>query len=345
VAYCAAGISVLVVWLARWEVDSVLRDQASFSFFFLAVSVAAWLGGLWPAVFTAIVSCLVGNYFFSHPYGTLYIGGAEEAISMAVFLLVSVVIGILAEISLRALERARIAERKKDEFMATVAHELRSPLSVIHYANALDRLTGEPARDHIDLIDEQVSHLNVMIQDLLDVSRIARGKIRLNREHVEAATIVEGAVIKAQPSIASRGHVLTVNVADEPIPLFVDPVRIEQVLTNLLVNAAKYTPDGGRISIRVQPVEGAAVFTVRDNGIGIAEEMLSRVFDPFVQADSNGTNAEGGLGIGLALVRKVVDIHGGTVQAVSAGSNRGSEFTVSLPLDVQAPAEPALVEA
>jgi len=325
--------------------DPVLRDQASFNFFFLAVSVAAWLGGVWPAIFAALVSCIVGNYYFTHPYGTLEVSWPEEFVSLAMFFVVSLMIGVLAEVSLRALDRARKAEQAKDEFIATVAHELRSPLSVIHYANALDRISDEPARDHIDLIDEQVLHLNHMIQDLLDVSRVARGKIRLDRQRIDARKVVEGAVLKAKPAIAKRGHRLSVDVSNEPMPIYADLVRIEQVLANLLINAAKYTPDGGQILIRAYPMDDSVIFAVRDNGIGIAAELLPRVFDLFVQADDGSGNAEGGLGIGLALVRKVVELHDGSVRASSAGPNQGSEFTVTLPIAAAIPSRPVLVKA
>jgi signal transduction histidine kinase len=320
IAYGTAGISIIVAWAARFLFDPVLEDHASFSFFFLAVSVAAWIGGIW-------------HYYFTHPEGSLQISGIEEFFSLFLFIAVSLIIGVLSEISLRALERARVAERAKDDFMATLAHELRSPLSVIHYANSVDRISGAESRDHIDLIDRQVRHLDLMIQDLLDVSRVARGKIRLNRQHVAASTIVNGAVEKSKPLIESRRHTLHVDISREPMPIYVDPVRLEQVLTNLLTNAAKYTPDGGKIDVSVEPAGDRAVFTVRDNGIGIAQEMLPRVFDLFVQSDRAANRSEGGLGIGLALVRKLVEMHGGSVTATSAGPNRGSEFAVSLPLE------------
>ena len=345
-AYAIAVSGIVVAGAVRYLVDPVLGDHASFSIFFLAVSVAAWMGGVWPAAFAAILSCLVGNYFFTHPQRSLAISSHEELYSLVLFLTVSLIIGMLSEISLRALERARIAEQAKDDFMATLAHELRSPLSVIHYANALNRLSGaEEARDHIDLIDQQVHHLNLMVQDLLDVSRAARGKIRLDRQHVDASAVVEGAVAKARPLIESRQHQLIVDVSAEPMPVFVDPARLEQVLANLLTNAAKYTPDGGEIHLRVEPAEDSAVFTVRDNGIGIPEQMLPRVFDLFVQVDAQSKLSDGGLGIGLALVQKLVEMHGGCVRASSAGANRGSEFVVSLPLDVPAPSRPTLVRA
>ena len=184
-----------------------------------------------------------------------------------------------------------------------------------------------------------------MIQDLLDVSRIARGKIRLERQHLDASKIVEGAVTKAKPTIASRNHTLTVDISNEPMPIYVDPVRMEQSLANLLINAAKYTPDGGRIIVGARAVNDSVEFTVRDNGIGMSEEMLPRVFDLYVQDDANRTKAEGGLGIGLAVVRKIVEMHDGSVRVASEGPNRGNEFTITLPLAIPARSTPSLAEA
>jgi signal transduction histidine kinase len=242
------------------------------------------------------------------------------------------------------LERAKIAERAKDDFMATVAHELRSPLSVIRYANTLQRISGdEQSRDHNDLIDRQVYHLNLLIEDLLDLSRLAHGKIRLDRQHVDASSIVEAAIEKAKPLLASREHKLRVDIAPEPMPLYIDPFRLQQVLANLLTNAAKYTPDGGEISVTAAPQGEQAVFTVRDNGIGIAADMLPHVFELFAQSDRTRKQSAGGLGIGLALVRDLVELHGGNVSASSGGPNRGSEFVVSLPLEQPAPSGNVLV--
>lgn len=346
IPYLAGVVAVAAAWAMRFVLDQHLEDHLSFTFFLLAVSVAAWLGGIWPATFTAILSCLVGNYFFSHPQHSLHITSQEEAISLAIFLIVSLVIAGLAETTRRALMRARLAERAKDIFLATLAHELRSPLSVISYANEMNRLTnpGE-CQEQIDLIQRQVQQLDFMIQDLLDVSRVARGKFRLERKQVDAADIVNGAVEKALPLMQSHEHVLKVMVSPRTMPLYVDPVRIEQVLANLLTNAAKYTPKGGRITIRADVVGDSVIFAVRDNGIGIPDELLPRIFDLFVQAEGAGKNAEGGLGIGLALVRKVVELHDGSVRAASAGINRGSEFTVSLPLKSPARSEPSVAHA
>jgi signal transduction histidine kinase len=332
--YAVGIVGVVVASLLRKLFDPYLGEHLSFSFDYLAVFMAAWTGGLWPAMATAILSSLVSNYFFTDPYLSLAINSVEELIDLISFILVSTIIGVLSEISLRAFSLAKKAEEEKDNFMATVAHELRSPISVIYYANSLNRMaSSEQGSDQLDVIDRQVGHLNLLIEDLLDVSRVARGKIRLDRQHVDASSIVPGAIEKARPLITSRKHTLELDISREPMPLFVDPARIEQVLSNLLTNAAKYTPDGGHIWVMAKPAGDSAILVVRDNGIGIPPEMLSRVFDMFVQGDFGRDRDEGGLGIGLSLVRKISEMHGGSVHVMSAGKNRGSEFLVTLPLE------------
>jgi signal transduction histidine kinase len=337
--YAFGIIGVVVATILRSLCDQYLGAHLSFSFDYLAVFVAAWTGGLWPAIATAILSSLVGNFLFTDPYLSLAINSVEEFIDLTVFILVSATIGVLSEISLRAFALARKAEEEKDNFMATVAHELRSPIAVIYYANSLNRMEStEQPSDQLDVIDRQVTHLNLLIEDLLDVSRVARGKIRLNQQHVDASSVIDGAIEKARPLITSRRHTLKLDVSTEPMPVCVDPARIEQVMTNLLTNAAKYTPDRGHIWITAKPMGDSAILSVRDNGIGIAPEMLSRVFDLFVQGEAGRDRDEGGLGIGLALVRKILEMHGGSVRAESAGKNRGSEFVITLPLEQPAPA-------
>jgi signal transduction histidine kinase len=341
--YIFGIIGVVVATLFRSGFAPVLGEHLSFSFAFLAVFVAAWTGGMWPAIGTAILSALVSNYFFTESLG---ISSPEELFDLAFFVAISVIIGVLSEISLRAMIRTKQAEREKDNFMAAVAHEMRSPLSVIYYANTMNRLAGaEQSNDQLDIIDRQVHHLNLMIEDLLDVSRVARGKIKLKRQRVEVSVIVAGAVERARPLIESHQHVLKTQLPPRPVELFADPIRMEQVLANLLTNAAKYTPDGGEIIVRVEAVNGSVIFSVHDNGIGIEPEMLPRVFDMFAQANTALDRTEGGLGIGLALVRKIVEMHGGTVRAASNGNNRGSEFIVSLPIEQPAPTNAALARA
>ncbi len=235
----------------------------------------------------------------------------------------------------KAEEALREADRRKDEFLATLAHELRNPLAPIRSSVQVLRRLGPPdpqlewARDVIDRQAEQMARL---VDDLLEVSRISRGKVVLRKERVDAAAVITRAVETARPLIEERRHALTVSLPPEPIRLEADPVRLEQVLTNLLTNAAKYTEPGGQIWLTAGREPGEAVIRVRDTGIGMAPEFVARAFEMFAQAEQAKDRARGGLGIGLSLVRSLVEMHGGRVSAQSPGLNRGSEFTVRLPL-------------
>ena len=238
----------------------------------------------------------------------------------------------------RAEEELRDADRRKDEFLATLAHELRNPLAPIR--NSLQilkmpRVDAETAQRSRDMMERQVHHLVRLVDDLLDVSRVMRGKIELRRERVELATVVARAVETVQPLIDAQGHGLTVNLPPESLPLDADPVRLAQVVGNLLTNAAKYTEANGRIRLTAQREGREAVLRVRDTGIGIAPDMLPKVFGLFVQVDHAATRSQGGLGIGLTLVKNLVEMHKGTVEASSAGLGKGSEFVVRLPLSAQ----------
>jgi signal transduction histidine kinase len=237
-------------------------------------------------------------------------------------------------------ERARVADAledaavRKDEFLATLAHELRNPLAPIRNALQIMRLArdGPVVERNRALIERQVEQLVRLVDDLLDVSRAMRGKVTLHCERVDLAAVAANAVETAQPLIDAQGHALTVSPSAEPVPIDADPLRLVQVVANLLTNAAKYTERGGRIGLSVAREGGAGVVRVRDSGIGIAPDLLPHVFDLFVQADHSATRSRGGLGIGLTLVRTLVEMHGGSVEARSAGLGRGSEFVVRLPL-------------
>jgi signal transduction histidine kinase len=233
----------------------------------------------------------------------------------------------------RAAAHLEAEARRKDEFLATLAHELRNPLAPIRNALQILRLAGEGpvAERNRALIERQVDQLVRLVDDLLDVSRAMRGKVTLRLERVDLRAVAAQAVETAHPLISARGHALNVALPPEPVPLDADPLRLVQVVGNLLVNAAKYTERGGRIWLEVGGGEGA-VLRVRDTGIGIAPDLLPHVFDLFVQADQSATRAQGGLGIGLTLVRTLVEMHGGTVEAHSPGPGGGSEFVVRLPL-------------
>lgn len=225
--------------------------------------------------------------------------------------------------------------RRKDEFLAMLSHELRNPLSPILNAVHLLRLQGGEnliQREARSVIERQVGQLARLVDDLLEVSRITSGKIRLREERLDFLGVVERAVESARPLIDRRRHELSVSVPPEPIWLHADPTRLEQVVVNLLNNAAKYTEEGGQILLSARQEGDEMVLRVRDTGVGIAPEILPHVFDLFTQADRSLDRSQGGLGIGLALVRNLVEMHRGTVDAWSPGLGRGSEFTVRLPV-------------
>jgi signal transduction histidine kinase/CheY-like chemotaxis protein len=235
----------------------------------------------------------------------------------------------------RVAETLREADRRKDEFLALLAHELRNPLAPIR--NSLHILRMSPPAEGMfervsEMMDRQVNHMVRLVDDLLEVSRITRGKIELRRERIDVATLMRHSIETSRPLIEASGHELTLNVPSEPILLEGDPTRLSQILANLLNNAAKYMDRGGRIWAGVSVEEGQAVISVRDAGIGIPAEALPHIFEMFMQGDSHPCRTRGGLGIGLTLVKRLVEMHDGSVEARSEGRGKGSEFLVRLPL-------------
>jgi signal transduction histidine kinase len=239
-------------------------------------------------------------------------------------------------------EALKEADRRKDEFIATLAHELRNPLAPVR--QGLDILrrnpTGEGAAQIRDMMDRQLVHLVRLIDDLLDVSRVSQGKIELRKERIEAAAVIRAAIEASQPFIDAAEHSLKIDIPVEPLWLDADLTRLSQVVANLLNNAAKYTPEKGRIELSVRPEGNDAIFEVSDNGIGIPEEMQTKVFQLFTQVQNHLDRSQGGLGIGLALVKQLVDLHGGIVTAQSAGIGKGSVFLVRIPRAVEPEPEP-----
>jgi len=225
--------------------------------------------------------------------------------------------------------------RRKDEFLAMLAHELRNPLAPIQNAVVILK---QPELAHDDLayareiIERQVHQLSHLVDDLLDVSRITLGKVNLEKQTVELATLMTGSVETSRPAIDARRHRLTVSLPPKGVRVDVDPTRLIQVIGNLLTNAAKYTDEGGQIFLTTEQTSRHVFIRVRDTGIGISRELLPRVFDLFIQGDRSLARSEGGLGIGLTLVHRLVEMQGGTVEATSAGPGKGSEFVVCLPL-------------
>jgi PAS domain S-box-containing protein len=236
------------------------------------------------------------------------------------------------------LEALRESDRRKDEFLATLAHELRNPLAPLRNGLQVMRLTEEPAlrEQSLEMMERQLAQLVRLVDDLLDVGRITKGKIELRRERVDVADVIENALETCRPVIEASRHELIVARPPRPIPLLGDRTRLAQVVANLLNNAAKYTPAHGRIWLSGEQDDRQAVFRVRDNGVGIPGDMLPSIFDMFTQVDGSLERAQGGLGIGLTLVRRLVELHGGTVEARSDGPGRGSEFVVRLPMAADA---------
>ena len=252
-----------------------------------------------------------------------------------------------------AAMRLAEAARMKDEFLAMLAHELRNPLAPIRIAVQI--LTG-PDMSHSsisqsslrrarEIVDRQVQHLTRLLDDLLDVSRITTGKIELRKQPVELATALANALDVSRSLLDERKHSLSVSLPHDPIFVVADPLRLEQVITNLVNNAARYTPPSGHIDVTVTRQNADAVLRVRDDGIGMPDDLVPRVFDLFTQADRSLARPGGGLGIGLTIVRNLVELHGGTVTAASDGPGRGSEFVVRLPLGSVREEAPAAVPA
>jgi signal transduction histidine kinase len=234
----------------------------------------------------------------------------------------------------RANAALRDADRRKDEFLATLAHELRNPLAPIRNALEILRLADEPS-DTVsrqrERLERQVAQLVRLVDDLLDVSRITTGKLRLNPEPLTIQEVVEAALEMSRPQIEKARHTLKTEIPPEPIAIIGDRVRLTQVLTNLLNNSAKFTEPGGNIKLTVTRLDGQAEISVADTGVGIPADVLPVVFALFTQVDRSLNRSQGGLGIGLALVRRLVEMHEGTVAVDSEGPGKGATFTVTLP--------------
>ncbi len=240
----------------------------------------------------------------------------------------------------RLYDQLRETDQRKDEFLAILGHELRNPLAALRSALDILRLSDDasPAVELVrDVMDGQVNQLVRLVDDLMEVSRITRGKIELRKEQVDLASVTRSAVETSKPLIDAAGHQLAISLSPQPMTLEADPVRLAQVLTNLLNNAAKYTEQGGQIWLTARREDDEAVVSVRDTGLGIPEDMLPRVFEMFSQESGTRARSQGGLGLGLAVAKRLVEMHGGRIEAHSAGPGQGSEFVLRLPLVGPAP--------
>ncbi len=238
----------------------------------------------------------------------------------------------------RAEDELLQADRRKDEFLATLAHELRNPLAPIRNAARAIRLkaANDPQLQRAqEIIDRQIDHLTRLVDDLLDISRITHGKIELQRELVPLQTVVEYAIEVTRPLLEARRHEFSFEPQDESVWVLGDPARLSQSVANLLMNAVKFTEPGGSVQVGIHRSPTHAVVRVRDSGIGMPEELLDRVFDLFAQGDSSLDRTQGGLGLGLSLVKRLVELHGGSVDAHSDGPGKGSEFNIRVPIAEQ----------
>lgn len=356
--YGTACMTVAAAFGLRTLFDPVLGGRGTYGFFLIATAFVDWRCGLGPALLALGLGTLLGCVVFDWPHDTFAFDLGPNWVPLLMSLCIGAVTVLVCE-SLRtmALENARLyreaklAEVRKDDFLAMLAHELRNPLAPIRNALYIldmvdrdDQRTAEMRR----IIGSQTNHLVRLVDDLLDVARITRGKIELRpTPDAPLAAIVESAVETARPIIDEKQQELRIQLPPSPIALTVDPVRLTQVLANLLNNAAKYTDKAGRIWLTAEVQGGDVVFRVRDTGVGLSAEQLERVFLLFEQADASIEKSRGGLGIGLTLARVLVEMHGGTLSAASGGVGLGSEFTVRLPLAFPRPAttQPSLADA
>jgi signal transduction histidine kinase/ActR/RegA family two-component response regulator len=377
IRYGFAVLAAAVALAVRLVLDPWLEGRVPFLLACLAVVAVAWHGGFGPALIALVIGLLTCPYFFLPPRYSLAASWAGHQPQLIGFAILGVTVGLFSERSRAARQRAEVqareavrhqraleqevqqrqqleenlqqsnralaeAARRKDEFLAMLGHELRNPLAPIGNAVALLRLAAsqEPqVGEACTVIERQLANLTHLVDDLLDVARITRGKVHLRRRSLDLAAVLERAIELTGPLIEGHRHTLTRTRAGAPLWVQADATRVEQVFANLLNNAAKYTACGGVIQVIEECDGAAAVVRIRDSGFGIAPALLPHVFELFAQADRTLDRAQGGLGIGLTLVKTLVELHGGTVTASSGGIGQGSEFVVRLPL-IQAPGAP-----
>jgi signal transduction histidine kinase len=342
----AALLLTLLLW--RW-----IEPQAT-PLFLAAVAVTAWRGGVLPSLLATALAVLTVDYFFNPPVGAFELS-VDNAASAFVFVMVALLISWIDAARKRALrerdrllaseQRARAeaetANRAKDQFLAIVTHELRAPLAVIlGWARLLKGEDGEQAMSldtasrirALEAIERNALVQKNLVEDLLDVSRITNGKFRVEMRPLNLVPVIETAIDTVAPSFAAKRIKLHDQYDQEAGFILGDSDRLQQVMLNLLSNAAKFTPEGGQVEVRLERAGGYARVVVHDTGAGIPREFLPYVFDRFRQADEVLSRRNGGLGLGLAIVRHLVEAHSGTVHATSAGEGLGSTFTVELPL-------------
>jgi signal transduction histidine kinase len=341
IGYVVAVVVTLLTFFARDYLETMLGDRVPLLPFVFAVVVSAWYGGLGPGLLATSMGVALAGYFFLQPDFSIASLRPETAVGLLFFVLTGVTASCLFEAlhkesarSQRAEEALREADRRKDEFIAIIAHELRTPLAPL--ANALQVLRVADAdadrrATAYGMMERHVQQIARLVEDLLDLNRIARGTLSLRKEGVDLAAVLQRARELSQPAIDAGKHELALRLPPQPLCVQGDPARLAQVFANLLNNAARYTAAGGRIDVVAERQGGDAVIRVRDNGNGIPRDMLERIFEMFTQLSDGRASSQSGLGIGLTIVRRLVELHGGRIEARSDGPGRGSEFVVRLP--------------
>jgi len=350
--YLTAFVSTgLALWV-RSALHPWLKEECPFSLFYLSVLLTAWLAGTGPAMLAIALGTASAAFFFIEPRISLRVDSLAEIIQLGIYVFVNCVATglfdrlerqrLLAE--QRSQENSRLsaslrqADERKDEYLALLAHELRNPLAPIRSGLVvLEREANSVSTVHHvrRILERHTGHLVRLTQDLLDISRISRGKIVLQRKVMSLQDAIDDAVEMIQEQMQERRHHFQLLVPDHAVLLDGDRVRLAQLIANLLGNAAKYTPDGGRIVLELDVEDRIACLSVRDNGVGFAADQSEKIFLPFTQVDPSRTREHGGLGLGLSIVKKLAELHGGTVIANSRGPGLGAMFSVQLPVIVQ----------
>lgn len=344
--YGSAIAVVLAIAGIRALLAPLLGTQAPLLPFVLGVFAVAYLGGRGPALLASFLTPLLATFWFTNwPHDA----PASQWIAHVVFfLLIAVLSSVLMhelqkrsraerealEIAASHAKALREADRRKDEFLAMLAHELRNPLAPIrNVAYVLSKGGVDPGtvRRSGQMIERQASHLTHLVDDLLDVARIARGRVALHREPLSLDSVVEAALETVQPVLDAKNQAVSVRQPGEKMFVDADCTRLCQVVANLLTNASKYSPERSRIEILIEGSDVDSFIEVRDSGVGIDPQLLPHLFDLFLQGDRTLDRAQGGLGVGLTIVKLLVEMHGGSVEARSAGLGKGSEFRIRLP--------------
>jgi signal transduction histidine kinase len=363
VGYLVAIAATTTAVAVRWLAEPWLGGAAPLVTLYGAVAAVIAYGGLRPALACTLLGYLSCNYMFIAPHRSLAVRTIGDAERLALYLLTcSIIIGVGEALRLarrraeknwryaqskhrqlqievagrtRAEKLLQAADRRKDEFLAMLAHELRTPLAASHYAIELLRETSSAelaAAEAHAVLERQIFQITRLVDDLLDISRIAKGKVKLQKQLVELTKLCQNAVQCCRPLVDQKGHELIVQLSPHAVYLNVDSGRIIQVLANLLNNAATYTHPGGCLQLATERRGADAVIKVTDNGVGITAEKLPYVFERFTQLGDPQEPCQGSLGLGLALAKQLTEMHGGRIEVRSDGEHCGAEFTVILPV-------------